>query len=137
MTSSEARQPFIALYTDEDVTSDLAPAQRRRGYTAESTAEAGNLEVLDEFQLSHATERGMAIFTCNAQDFIPLARAWYFAGREHAGIIISEQFSRRQFGELLRRVLRLLNGVTADEMHNQILFLQQFPVRRPDGREAS
>ncbi len=62
----------------------------------------------------------------NAQDFVSLARDWYFAGREHAGIILSEQFSQRQFGELLRRMLRLLDRMTADEMHNQIVFLQQF-----------
>lgn len=96
---------FIALYTDEDVTSDLAPALRRRGYTAESTAEAGNVGVPDEAQLTYAAERGMAILTYNAQDFIPLARAWYFADCEHVGIIISEQFRQGQFGELLRRVL--------------------------------
>jgi hypothetical protein len=68
----------------------------------------------------------MTILTYNAQDFISLARTWHIAGREHAGIILSEQFSQRQFGELLRRVLRLLDNVTADEMHNQIIFLQQF-----------
>jgi len=68
----------------------------------------------------------MAILTYNAQDFIPLARAWYVAGRGHSGIILSEQFSRRQFGELLRRILRLLNNLTADEMSNQIVFLQRF-----------
>jgi hypothetical protein len=36
------------------------------------------------------------------------------------------QFSQRQFGELLRRVLRLLNRLTADELYNQMIFLQQF-----------
>lgn len=117
---------FIALYTDEDVTSDLAPALRRRGYTAESALEAGNLNVSDETQLYYAAERDMVLFTYNAQDFIPLARAWYFAGREHAGILLSEQFSQRQFGELLRRILRLLNSLTADEIRNHIVFLQHF-----------
>lgn len=102
MMRPETPRLFIALYTDEDVTSDLAPALRRRGYTAESAAEAGNVGVPDEAQLTYTAERGMAILTYNAQDFIPLARAWYFAGREHAGIIISEQFGQRQFGELLR-----------------------------------
>jgi hypothetical protein len=114
---------FIALYTDEDVTPDLAPALRRRGYVAQSSAEAGNMEILDEAQLTYATEKGMALLTYNLQHFIPLAQAWYLAGREHAGIILSEQFSQRQFGEFLRLVLRLLN---ADEIKNQIVFLQQF-----------
>jgi hypothetical protein len=107
------------------VTVHLAPALRLRGYRAQSAAEAGNLHVSDEAQLSYAAAQGMAILTYNAQDFIPLAQAWFRAGREHAGMILSEQFSQRQFGELLRRVLRLLDSLTAEEMHNQILFLQQ------------
>jgi hypothetical protein len=68
----------------------------------------------------------MAILTYNARHFTALARMWFFVGREHAGIIVSEQFSQRQFGELLRRVLQLLNNLTADEMHNRVVFLQQF-----------
>jgi hypothetical protein len=117
---------FVALYTDEDVTADLAPALRRRGYVAQSTLEASNTAISDEAQLTYAAEQGMAILTYNAQHFIPLARTWYLAGREHAGMIISEQFSQRQFGELLRRVLRLLNHLTADEIRNRVVFLQEF-----------
>ena len=117
---------FIALYTDEDVSPNLAPALRRRGYVVQSAIEAGNVEVSDEAQLAYATEKGMALLTYNIQHFVPLAQAWYLAGREHAGLILSEQFSQRQFGELLQRVLRLLNHWTADEMKNQVVFLQQF-----------
>ena len=117
---------FVALYTEEDVTTELAPALRRRGYMAQSTAEADNAQLSDETQLMYATEQGMAILTYNAQDFIPLAHRWYLAKREHAGIVLSEQFNQRQFGALLRRVLRLLNSLTVDELHNRIVFLQQF-----------
>jgi len=126
MTAPPAQRLFVALYTDEDVTIDLAPALRWRGYRAQSTAEAGNAEMSDEAQLTYATDQGLAIFTYNAQDCIPLARVWYTAGREHAGIILSEQFSQRQFGELLRRMLQLLDSLTADEIYNRIVFLQQF-----------
>jgi hypothetical protein len=104
----------------------VGPAPGAAGAWTGAPAEAGNIGVPDEAQLTYAASRGMAILTYNAQDFISLARAWLIAGREHSGIIISEQFSQRQFGELLRRVLRLLDSVTADEMHNQIVFLQQF-----------
>lgn len=126
--TAEIEGLFIRLYTDADVTSDLAPALRQRGYVAESAAEARNPKVSDESQLVYAAERGMAILTYNAQDFIPLAKDWYFGGQEHAGIILSEQFSQREFGELLRRVLRLLDSLTADEMRNRIVFLQEFKV---------
>lgn len=117
---------FVALYTDEDVTADLVLALRRRGYRAQSTLEASNTGISDEAQLAYATEQGMTMLTYNTQHFIPLARSWYLAGREHAGIIVSEQFSQQQFGELLHRVLRLLNSLTADEIYNRVVFLQQF-----------
>jgi hypothetical protein len=126
MMIAEASDLFVALYTDEDVTAALAPALRRRGYMAQSTAEAGNLGSPDEAQLIFATERRMALLTYNAQDFIPLARAWYRDGREHAGIVLSEQMSQRRFGELLRLVLRLMNTITCNDIHNRIVFLQQF-----------
>jgi len=116
--SQHAPRFLVALYTDADITTALAPALRWRGYTAQNTVEADNAARSDAAQLTYATEQGMAILTYNAQDFIPLARAWYATGREHAGIILSEQFSQRQFGELLRRVLRLLDSLTADEMYN-------------------
>ena len=117
---------FIAIYTDEDVTTDLAPSLRRRGYSAQSTLEAGNLQLPDEAQLNYATEQEMAILTYNSRDFISLAQSWYFAGWEHAGIIVSQQFDQHHFGELLRRTLRLLDTMTADEIYNQVVFLQQF-----------
>ena len=118
---------FIALYTDEDVTSELAPAIRTRGLKAQSAAEAGLLDVDDAAQLAYATGQGSAILTYNARDFLLLARQYADAGRSHAGIIISfEQYSRREFGELLRLILRLLNELTADEMHNRVVYLQQF-----------
>ncbi len=40
---AEEQQLFIALYTDEDVTSELAPVLRARGFMAQSVAEAGLL----------------------------------------------------------------------------------------------
>jgi hypothetical protein len=40
---SDPAQLFIALYTDEDITSELAPALRERGFEAQSAAEAGLL----------------------------------------------------------------------------------------------
>jgi len=117
---------FITLYTDEDVTSNLALALRLRGYEAQSTLEANNLGLSDETQLQYAAQQNMAILTCNGQDFIPLAQAWYFAGQEHAGIIISQQFDRHHFGELLRQTLQLLDSLTANQLRNQVIFLQQF-----------
>jgi len=118
---------FIALDTDEDVTSELAPALRDRGFEAQSAAEAGLLNADDSAQLAYAAEHDMALLTCDAEHFLKLAKQCAAGGRSHSGIIISaEQYSRRRFGELLRLVLRLMNTLTADEMRNNVVYLQQF-----------
>ena len=129
--SEPARSLFIAIYTDEDVTEDLAPALRRRGYDALSTAEAGNVSLSDEGQLRYASEHGRSTLTYNIADFMSLSHQWNEQGDEHAGIILSDQFSRRQFGELLRRMLRLLDHLTADEMYQPMIYLQHFRAEAP------
>jgi predicted nuclease of predicted toxin-antitoxin system len=124
---ADAPRLFIAVYTDEDITSELAPMLRERGFVARSALEVEMVAADDAAQLAYAVTHGMALLTCNADDFLRLAREYALTGRAHAGIIISsEQFSRRRIGELLRLVLRLLNTLSADEMQNAVVYLQQF-----------
>lgn len=118
---------FIALYTDEDITSELAPALRERGFEARSAAEAGRLKADEASQLAYAANNGFTLLTCNAAHFLQLAQHYAATGQSHAGLIIStEQYSRRRFGELLRLVLRVLNALTADDIRNTVIYLQQF-----------
>jgi predicted nuclease of predicted toxin-antitoxin system len=118
---------FIAVYTDEDITSELAPALRERGFDAISAYDADMLGTTDAEQLSFATKNDRTLLTCNAGDFLRLAKIYGEESKTHSGIIISsEQYSRRQFGELLRQTLLLLNSLTAHEMANNIVFLQAF-----------
>ncbi len=121
-----AERLFIALFTDEDVSDRLVVQLRERGFEAASAAEWGTLGLTDEEQLAYASERGFALLTFNRDDFVGLARRWYSEGREHAGIVISEQFGRRHLGELLRRVLRLIDAVPVDEMRNTVRQLQSY-----------
>lgn len=115
------------MYTDEDITSELAPALRERGFEAQSAAEAGLLRADDVQQLAYAADRSLTLFTCNAAHFLPLARHYAATGQTHAGIIISsEQYSRRRFGELLRLTLRVMNTLSVDDMRNAVVYLQQF-----------
>ena len=123
---NEAEQLFIRIYTDEHITALLVPTLRRRGYVAQSCVEADTLGWDDEEHLVYATERGMALMTSDASDFIPILKRWYASKREHAGIILAPEFSRRQMGVLLRWTLRLLDRLTADELHNNVVYLQQF-----------
>jgi hypothetical protein len=116
----------IFLYTDEDITDLLAMLLQERGYSAESALGAGTSGFSDENQLAFATSRGWTLLTFNRDDFTELARRWYEAGREHAGIVISQQFSRREIGEILRQVCNLLEAVSAAEMWNTVRYLQSY-----------
>ena len=118
---------FVAVYTDEDITSELAPALRERGFEAQSAAEAGMLNADDESQLAYAASREMALLTCNAAHFLPLAKRYSETRQPHSGIIVSsEQYSRNRSGELLRLVLHLLNSLSAEDLHDGLVYLQQF-----------
>lgn len=117
---------FASLYTDEDVTSQLAVLIRQRGFKAHSAYEVGMMEQLDEAHLIYAATHDMVLLTFNERDYVLLAQQWVAEGRQHAGILLSDQFTRRQLGELLRRVLRFLNTVSADEMVNTIRYLTEF-----------
>ena len=111
------------IYTDEDIYGELAEALRKRGVDAESTAEAGNLGLEDREQLAYAVTQKRASLTFNRDHYERLAVEYFLNDREHYGIIISPQY---EFGEFLRRVLKLLESVTADELRNQIRYLQAF-----------
>jgi hypothetical protein len=53
-------------------------------------------------------------------DFEALARRYFEDKKRHSGIIIAV---RRHPQELARRVLTLLNSLTADEIENQIRYI--------------
>lgn len=111
---------FTELYTDEDVDVLLADLLRARGFKATTTVEAGKTGSSDEEQLAYAVSIESALLTHNRVDFERLARRYFSEGREHFGIIIA---ARRPIQELLRRVLAILNQVTADEMKNQVRYI--------------
>jgi hypothetical protein len=116
----------IFLYTDEDITALLAPLLRERGYGAESALGAGTVGFSDENQLAFATNCRWTLLTFNRDDFTELSHLWHGTGREHAGIVISRQFSRHEIGELLRQVCNLLETVSAPEMWNTVRYLQSY-----------
>jgi hypothetical protein len=83
--------------------------------------EVGTLAKTDEEQLEWSSSNGRALYSFNRGDFYALHTAWLRAGRSHSGIILSRQ--DLAIGEQMRRLLRLVNSVTAEEMENRIEFL--------------
>lgn len=114
---------FIRLYLDEDVHKRVAYALRLRHFDVISAHEVGRWGFSDEEQLTYAATEGRALFTYNAVDYLQLHLEWLHRGKEHYGIVVSDQLP---IGETIRRLLNLLNRVTADEMRNEIRWLQAF-----------
>jgi predicted nuclease of predicted toxin-antitoxin system len=114
------------LYTDHHVDGRLAPDLRESGFDALTAREAGKSAASDEEQLEFAASEGRALLTHDIGDFADLARRWYLSGRHHASIVISGEIKGARYGELLRRVIRLLDAATADELADTVRHLEEF-----------
>lgn len=113
----------IRLYLDEDVWPGLATALREEGFDVGHAYEADRSGRSDEEQLSFAAEEERAIVTHNTKDFVPLAIAYYFNEQPHGGIIFSTQLEK---GELLRRMLNLLQTLSAEDAAGTVRFLADY-----------
>ena len=111
---------FIKLYLDEDVDVLIADLLRVRGFSATTTREANHLGQSDDEQLAFAANEHMTLLTHNRADFEKLAQDYYSAGKTHSGIILAV---RRPPREVVRRLLIVLNHVTADEMQDGLRYI--------------
>jgi hypothetical protein len=114
---------YVAIYADADFRGKVIPQIQIQGYDVIYAPELGHGKWNDEEHLVYAATNNRSLLTHNARDFEPLYRAWWEAGRKHAGIIVSPQW---ETGEIVRRLLKLLNTVTADEMVNNYKHLGEF-----------
>ncbi len=110
----------LRLFFDEDVHAGVAVALLKRGHDAVLALEEKRLGLSDEYQLNFATEENRCLVTFNVGDFVRLHNRWIDGGREHAGIIVSKQLP---VGELLRRLLTLLQKESRDSMRGKVRFL--------------
>jgi hypothetical protein len=127
--SGESVALFISLYVDEDSAYRRLPTLlRAEGFDAVSALELGHTgsEWDDEKHLTYAAENQRAVLTHNTRHFVPFAQKWEHEARDHYGIIVSEQVG---IGEVLRRLLRLLDTMTKDEIKNKVRFLSDFADR--------
>ncbi len=104
-----AEKLFASIYVDEDVYSSLAEDLRSRGFDALSTAEAGNIELLDEDQLEFAISKQAAILTFNVKHYTRMHKEYMIEGKNHWGIIVSRQLG---YGELLSDRLSITSRFT-------------------------
>lgn len=85
--------------------------------------EANRSGLNDPDQLSYAVSQKRAILTHNIRDFLRIDQQYRADGKEHYGIIVSDQVS---LDELLRRILKCLNQYTAENAYNQLIWLHNF-----------
>jgi predicted nuclease of predicted toxin-antitoxin system len=113
----------VSLYLDEDVRVLLAEVLRSRGYRVTHVLEAGRTGRSDPAQLAYAVEHKMAILTHNIKDYVVLHKSYQARGKNHFGIIVSEQVP---FNDLLRRMLKCLSSNTEESLANSMICLQDY-----------
>ncbi len=117
---------WIILYLDEDSQRKvLVQALRQHGIDVLTSSEANQNSKSDADQLAFAASRGRTVFTYNVGDFIVLHTEYINEGKNHAGIIIGDQ-GRFGIGEEIRRILRIIEAKSAEEMRNNIEYLSNW-----------
>jgi hypothetical protein len=114
---------MIRLYLDEDAQDrDLARALTLRGVDFITANKAGLRHRPDAEHLAYAAAQGRTLYSFNTGDYQGLHRAYLTQGMSHSGIILARQ-QRYSVGEQMRRLLRLIHTVSAEEMRDRIEFL--------------
>ena len=115
----------IRPYLDHNFQEQIGHALRREGFDVVIAREVGNERLSDEDHLRWATTHGRTVLTHDKVDFTMLNEMWLERGQTHTGIIICTSSQQLAFREILSRLLNLLNNVTAEEMVNRLLWLDE------------
>ena len=111
------------LYLNEHISPEVARAIRARGYDCISTQEVELLGAPDDEQMSFAVRGDRIPVTFNVGDFQALHASHLEDNRSHPGILISTEI---QISTLIQRLFNFLKSTTAEEMRNQIRWLNDF-----------
>ncbi len=113
----------IRLYVDEDAAQHAVLERlRNHGVDVLTVLEAGMTSATDEEQLDFGTSQGRSIDTLNVHDFCRLHGEFLSEGKSHGGIIVIPR-QRYSIGDKIRRLMELIDSVTAEEMPNRLEFL--------------
>jgi len=113
------------LHLNEHLSPRLAEQLRTYGFDVTSTLELGMVEADDDEQLAYAASNQRASVTFNHKDFALRHTRYLAEGKEHWGIILSTE---ETIDVLRRRLLRLLNSLSVEELKNQICWLNEFKL---------
>lgn len=100
----------------------LLQALRARGVDAVTALDVGMIQRPDEEHLDWATAHGRVLYSFNLADFYRLHSVWLGRRTPHAGLILTQQ-QRYSVGEQMRRLLRLMESKSAEQMESRVEFL--------------
>jgi hypothetical protein len=108
--------PRVRYYTDEHVSGAVVMGLRRRGVSVLTAQEAGMMGASDEEHFAVARQRGLVMFTSDA-DFLRL----HSRGMAHNGIVYARQ--RTPVGAIIRGLMLIHQVLDAADMENHVEFL--------------
>ncbi len=108
------------LLLDEHIWVYLAKILREQGFDVIHANEVDLIATPDDKIMSYAVGEHRAVVTFNIKHYIPLSIQYFEDGKEHYGVVVSKAISQ---GELQRRVTKLLESVTAEELMNTVRYL--------------
>jgi Domain of unknown function (DUF5615) len=113
----------IRLYFDEDsMRYALVHALRARAIDVQTALEVEMIERSDEEHLEFATTQGRVLCSFNVGDFYRLHTSYMVQHKSHPGIILAQQ-QQYAVGNHMRRLLKLMAQLTAEDMKNRVEFL--------------
>lgn len=113
----------IRLYVDEGAMArGLVSRLRARDVDVTTVLDAGMSERSDRGRLEYSAKQGRALYTFNVGDFCNLHREFAALGKDHAGLIVVDR-QRYSIGEQIRRLSKLINVKSAEDMRNTLYFL--------------
>ena len=118
--SNETKKNSPKLLLDEHIWGYLAKILREQGFDVIHATEVDLVATPDDKIMEYAVGEHRAVVTFNIKDFVLLAVKYFEDGKEHYGVVVSNQLSR---GDLQKRVIRLLESVTAAELMNAVRYL--------------
>jgi len=113
----------IRLYLDEDaMAEDLVRALLSRGVDLTTANLEGMIEQEDRDHLDYAISQSRVLYSYNVGDYLALHNQFLQENKFHQGIILTQQ-QKYGIGEQMRRILRLIGALSAEEMENRLEFL--------------
>jgi predicted nuclease of predicted toxin-antitoxin system len=101
----------VTLLLDEHYADKIADHLRAAGYDAQTVSERRLKGLDDESLLELCHREGRVLMTNNVRDFMPLARSWAAAGRDHAGLLFTSDASLPRHRGAIGRFVAVLSAL--------------------------